>query len=449
MKNTAAEIVKKLKNAGFEAYYAGGCVRDLILNKEPEDFDIATSAFPEQIEDLFEKTYPIGKSFGVILIEENGHHFEIATFRSDSGYSDGRRPDAVMFTHAEEDAQRRDFTINGIFYDPVEEKFIDFVDGKSDLKRGLLRFIGNPDERINEDFLRILRAVRFKNRFDLDYEHNTLRALKLHASLVTQVSAERIREELTKILMHPSRAEALDDLMEFGILERILPEVERMRHTPQPADLHSEGDTFIHTKLCLQNIPPEEKSVELLWATFLHDVGKPDTIQYQGERIRFFNHQTVGAEIAKKILKRLKFSNNSKQKILWMIENHHVFDQFKDMRLVKKFRFFDNPEFENLCELHRADIYGTIPKNMKGRKLALEEIDLILDNFRYAKSEKLLPSQRKEFLGGKEIIDLLGIEPGAQVGVIKEALHEAQVENEVKTREEAVEFVRAFALEQK
>ncbi len=408
MKNTATKIVEKLQKADFESYFAGGCVRDMILKKDHIDIDIATSARPEEIENLFKKTFPIGKSFGVILIKENDHHFEIATFRSDSGSSDGRRPDAVFFTDAQEDALRRDFTINGIFWDPIKKEFHDFVHGRSDLRRGILRFIGEPEKRIKEDFLRILRAIRFKNRFDLEYEKETQQALKKHASLTTQVSAERIQDELTKILRHPSSREAFKDLRDLKILEKIIPELADLEHVPQDKVYHGEGNALNHTILCLSKIDNKSED-EVFWAVLFHDLGKVQTVKYCCGRIHFFGHQDIGETIVLKILKRLKFSRKKRDNITWLVKNHHIFDQFNQMRLVKKFKYFDHTQFENLCAVHRADILGSIPYDYKTRETALKELSIIEENFRFARSEQILPSQKKELLTGKEIIEFCNI----------------------------------------
>lgn len=246
---SAIEIVTTLQKAGHKAYFAGGCVRDMILKVEPKDYDIATSARPEEIEALFEKTIPVGKSFGVIFTHLNGHNFEIATFRSDSGYSDGRRPDAVIFTHAEEDAKRRDFTINGLFYDPIADEIHDFVGGRNDIENKLIRFIGTPHERILEDHLRIIRAIRFKNTLGFGYHPDTYHAIKKHAQLADKVSWERVRDELNKIISCGQAAVAFEDFQDTGVLPYILPELEECKGVAQPAEYHHEGDVLTHLKI--------------------------------------------------------------------------------------------------------------------------------------------------------------------------------------------------------
>jgi len=244
MEKTSIKIVKTLRKAGYDAFWAGGCVRDILLMREPKDYDIVTNAKPDVIEDLLEHTIPIGKEFGVILAIVNGHHFEIATFRSDSGYSDGRRPDAVTFSHPEEDAKRRDFTINGLFYDPIKKQILDFVDGKRDIKDRLIRFIGDPHERILEDHLRIVRAIRFKTTLDFQYHPETYRAIKKHAALAAKVSSERLRDEFDKIMLDDNPVEGWEDMEDTGVLGYVMPELLELKGVAQPVEFHHEGDVW-------------------------------------------------------------------------------------------------------------------------------------------------------------------------------------------------------------
>lgn len=441
MKNTALSIVKRLSEKGFEAYFAGGCVRDLLMGNEPLDIDIATSARPEEIESLFKKTYAIGKHFGVIFILENGHHFEVATFRSDAGYSDGRRPDAIFFTDAKEDALRRDFTINGMFYDPISDKVLDFIGGKNDLERKILRFIGNPNQRIQEDFLRMLRAVRFKNRFGFVYDAGTWDALEQHSSLVVSVSAERIRDELTKILLHSSRSEALSDLFSLGILEKVLPEIAELDSIPQPKKYHSEGNVLRHIELVLRHIR-EDPSEALVWGALLHDIGKKETLSYTGERIRFLGHQNIGAEKAEKMLTRLKFPKKLREGIVWLVQSHHLFDQFFDMTLPHRLKYYDHPFFLDLLALHTADIMGSLPEDPHGHEKPLAAVEWIRNDYDHHLSQHLLPSHIPDLLSGNKIMEILGIPSGNRVGKLKKALREAQLGGTVKNKEEAEEWIR-------
>lgn len=437
---TATRLVKKLQDAGHRAYWVGGCVRDKLLGLDPVDIDIATSASPSEIEDLFEKSFPIGKKFGVILIKENGHYFEVATFRSDGSYSDGRRPDAVMFATPEEDAERRDFTINAIFWDPITEEFFDPVDGKSDLRRGLLRLVGDPDTRVNEDFLRLLRGVRFRSRFNLTYHADTAAAIERHASLVVDVAGERLRDELSKILVHDSRAAGLTDLEYFGLLEKILPEVAALRHVPQSAPFHMEGDALTHTARALGTLV--DPSPDLAWAVLLHDTGKAAAIQYDDERIRFPKHDEHSGTIARKICHRLKFSKKSTDRIVWLVTHHHLFDGWDRMRLVTKLEYFDHPDFEKLLALHRADVHGCLPDDPATRERDEQHLERLENDLRYARQEQLLPSHHDELLTGVDIAEITGITPGPKIGKLKKLLREQQLEGQVKSREDAVEWLR-------
>jgi len=441
MKQAALEIVKKLQMAGHEAYWVGGCVRDLILHHEPEDYDIATSALPEDIVALWPKAKAIGVAFGVMLVRLGDHDFEVATFRTESDYLDGRRPSKIEFSTAEADAQRRDFTINGIFYDPLKDKFVDYVDGRSDLRRGLLRFIGDPDERIQEDFLRILRAVRFKHRFDLEFHVDTASALARHSSLVTEITVERILSELNKIIIQKSNGAAFHDGYDLGILSRFFPEIETLAKTPQPRLHHLEGDVLTHSFLVLDHIP-EGEDLALYWAAFLHDFGKGPAAHYEGDRVRFPDHARLGADIAKQIAKRLKFPKRLTDDIAWLIEKHHWFDNFDQTKLVHKLQYYDHPQFKNLLKLHRADIYGCIPAVPGSRQKPLDRLLQIEEDYRYAHQQKLLPSYKQEFFTGEEIMQITGLKPGKKVGELKAQLHELQVLGKIKTKTAAKKWLK-------
>ncbi len=441
MKNKAFEIVHILQHKGFEAFWVGGCVRDKLLGLEPKDYDIVTNALPEDIEKIFKKTYPIGKAFGVILIEESGHHYEIATFREDQDYEDGRHPKNIEFSTPEQDALRRDFTINGLFYDPIDDKYIDYIGGKEDLKNKLLRFIGDPDKRINEDFLRILRAVRFKNRFDLQYEYDTGTALKRHAALVTNIANERILDELNKIIIHKSRHQSFKDLFEFGILQKLFPNTEKMAETDQPEDHHLEGDVLTHTLLVLQNMP-EDLDSSLYWAAFFHDWGKPSHKKFYDGRWHFPGHDDDVDEIIAPRLAQLKFSKKSQEKILWLLRYKQIFETFEDMKLSRRLHYYDHPWFEELWLLEMADINGCIAKEKKAKKQAIERMNRIKDNAEYAKKQGILPSHQDEFFSGEEIILITGIKPGKKVGEIKNQLRELQLEGELKNRVEAETWLK-------
>ncbi len=441
-------IIKKLRKAGHLAFWAGGCVRDILLDKQPSDYDIVTSAKPEEIEKILSHTISIGKKFGVILAVENNHHFEIATFRSDAGYSDGRRPDAILFTNPKEDAKRRDFTINGMFYDPLNRKLpknitqdaeikkikgglvIDYVEGLYDLRHKIIRFIGNPTERIQEDNLRILRAIRFKNTLGFQLAPQTLKAIFKNAYLVWNISAERIREELNKMLKHPSRAQSIEDLSASGVLKYLLPEVENLKEVPQPKVYHKEGDVFTHTLACLKALP-KKAPLFLIWATLLHDTGKPHTLK-MAERIRFDGHVKKSLEIVGEVGQRLRFPKWEQQMIAWLVEYHMILGDIPKMRRGKKLRWLLDPRFKYLLALHRADALGSVPMDLslyeKIKKMYLEA--------------KKIPKPSKKLISGNDIMKKFNIKQGPKVGELLAKVQEAQLEGQIKTKKEAIIFLR-------
>lgn len=432
MQKTSIKLVKILQAEGYEAYWAGGCVRDMLLGKEAKDYDIVTNALPDDIEKIMSHTIPIGKQFGVILAVENGHHFEVATFRSDSGYQDGRRPMAVLFTNAEEDAKRRDFTINGIFYDPIFKKIYDYVGGRKDLKEKLVRFIGEPHERILEDHLRILRAIRIKNSLGFQYHPETYKAIVKHAQLSDKVSGERIREELNKILDGENIARAFEDLQETGVLKHILPEMEMTKGIPQPIEYHHEGDVWDHSLRAVESLP-KDASLPLKWATLLHDIGKPETFALK-ERIRFDTHAEKGTEIALKIMKRLKFSANEIKRVQWLILHHMIMVPLKKMALGRRRHWFLHPYFHELMELFRADIAGTVPSEYG----LYNEIDTL-----YKTSMMEMPKPPKPLLTGNDVMKELKLKQGREVGKILEELREKQLAKELTTKKSALQWLRS------
>lgn len=433
---TSIEIIKKLRRAGYEAYWAGGCVRDILLGIKPKDFDIVTSADPDKIEKLLsktlDKTIPIGKKFGVMMGMKNGHHFEIATFRSDSGYSDGRRPDAVTFTSAKEDAKRRDFTINGMFYDPVKDKIKDYVGGQKDLEAKLVRFIGNPHERILEDHLRILRAIRFKNQFDFQYEPRTYTALHKHSRLVIdKVAKERIAVELDKMLMSPRAASAFEDMEDVGVLNVILPEVQNMKGIPQPRQYHLEGDVWTHTMKALRTLP-ESASLAVRWAVLLHDSGKPDTFELK-ERIRFDRHVEASKKHAREILLRLRYPSKFIQEVCWLVEHHMMMVPLVEMPEGRKRSWFLNPWFLNLMAVFKADAEGTTPTD-------LSLYDKIFSLYR--SSLKKMPVLPPTLLHGEDVMKITGWKPGKKVGGILAELREEQLSGKIRNRKQALAWLK-------
>jgi len=429
---TSVKIIKQLKKAGHEAYWAGGCVRDILLGIKPKDFDIVTSAKPDEIEDILEHTIPVGKQFGVILAVKNGHNFEVATFRSDSGYSDGRRPDAITFTSAEEDAHRRDFTINGMFYDPIKDKVIDYVGGQKDLDAKLIRFIGDPQKRILEDHLRVLRAVRFKNEYDFQYEPKTYKALVKNAKLVVdKVSNERIGNELNKMIVSTPPSAAFNDMEDTGILKVILPEIQNLKGCAQPHEYHEEGDVWNHTMMAIDSLE-STTSLAVRWATLLHDVGKPDTFKLK-ERIRFDKHVNKSSEIAKKLLNRYRFPRKFIAQVCWLIEHHMMMMPLIEMAEGRKRHWFLHPYFLNLMQLFKADIEGTIPQDF-------ELYDKIYKLYR--KSMKAMPKEPKPLLKGQDVMKVLGLKPGERVGKVLEELREKQLAGEIKTKKQATDWLK-------
>ena len=354
----AAQIVAQLRAAGHQAYFVGGCVRDLLLGREPKDFDVATSALPDQVLAMFEKTFAVGAHFGVVLVCTPGEQeivTEVATFRSDGAYSDGRHPDAVRFSQSpQEDVQRRDFTINGMMLDPENGEVLDLVGGVNDLRAGLIRAIGDPSERFTEDKLRMLRGVRFAARFSFNLEPATARAIQQLAPAVHQVSRERVREELTRMLTEGHARRAFELLDSHGLLAQVLPEVVKMKGVAQPPQYHPEGDVWVHTLLLLEGLPAG-CSVALAWAALLHDVGKPATFRIAPDRIRFDGHVDVGVRLAEEICRRLRFPNHETDQILLLIANHMRFADVQKMKESTLKRFFRLPDFDQHLALHRLD----------------------------------------------------------------------------------------------
>lgn len=424
----ALQIVRTLKKAGFEALWAGGCVRDLVMRKKPHDIDIATSTRPEQVEALFRKTIPVGKQFGVILVQENGYTFEVATFRAEGKYLDGRHPEKVHFTDAKEDALRRDFTVNALFYDPIKKKVIDYVQGKKDIGAKIIRTVGDPYKRFDEDKLRILRAVRFAANLGFTLESKTWKAVKETAHLITQVSQERIREELVKIFTRPNAGKGLLLLNESGLLDKILPEISAMKGVEQGKKYHPEGDVFIHTKLLLDKL--KEPSVTLAFGALLHDVGKPATFHREGDEIHFYEHAEIGAEMARQLLRRLRFSNKEIDEISECVNNHMKFANVKQMREGKLKRFIASPTFPVEMELHRIDCLSCHGN--------LENYVFLKKKIKAIKKENLKP---KPLINGNDLISE-GYKPGPKMGSILHEAYDAQLEGVFRTRGEAIIWVR-------
>ena len=428
----ANSICDALQAAGFEAFLVGGCVRDVLLGREPADYDVATSATPEQVLKLFPDGVTVGAQFGVILVPREGVKVEVATFRSDVGYTDGRHPDRVVFANSpEEDVKRRDFTINGLVMRHNTGEILDFVDGQADLEAGIIRAIGEPDRRFAEDKLRMLRAVRFAARFGYEIEHKTFAAIPKHARLISQVSAERIRDELTKLLTEGAARTGFELLDSSWLLSIVLPEIAAMQGVEQPPQYHPEGDVWIHTLLMLEGLPAG-CSATLAWGVLLHDVGKPATFRSAketGDRIRFDGHVEVGLAIAKEILGRLRFSNDETGQILSLVEHHMKFKDVGRMRPATLKRFVRLPRFEEHLALHRLDCLSS-HRN-------LEAYEFVMEFLRTTPPEVVRPAK---LVKGEDVLSL-GYKPGPLVGKILAAVEEAQLNGELASREDAISFV--------
>lgn len=426
----AIEIIRTLRRAGHEALLAGGCVRDYLLGREPKDHDVATSATPQQVLLLFPGALTVGAHFGVVIVRRGDEQVEVATFRTDGSYKDGRRPESVTFSTAEEDARRRDFTVNGLFRDPVDDRIIDYVGGRADLERRLLRAIGDPMRRFEEDRLRLLRAVRFATVLGFEIEPETWRAVKASAHLLPTVSAERIRDEFVKILLHPCRQRGFDLLVESGLMAGILPEVLALKGVQQPPQWHPEGDVFVHTRLML-GLLPEHASLTLVLGVLLHDIAKPATFTVDEDgRIRFNGHDKLGAVMAGEILRRMKFSNEVIEAVQPVVEHHMSFKDVTRMRQSTLKRMMARPTWPDELALHRVDCLGS---------------NGMLDNYEFMvrkagefSSEPLIP---RPLMTGHDLI-ALGWKPGKGVGQTLSALQDAQLEGLVSTREEALEWLK-------
>ncbi len=471
----ARAILSRLRQAGHESYFCGGCVRDALLGKTPKDYDIATAARPDEVERLFARTIPVGKAFGVILVEgEDGGHYEVATFRADLGYADGRRPDAVRFSSAEEDARRRDFTMNALFYDPDAERVIDFVGGRDDIRRRLVRTVGIAAERFEEDRLRLLRAVRFAARTGFAMEEATWRAVSEWADKVTSVSPERIAAELEGMLTGGYSRSAFAMLKDSGLLRHVLPEADAMAGVAQPPDFHPEGDVWVHTLILLgendaavldrtepvdfsnlQHIDEkrgmmtgdftgeqylsgvrecrrsmsESQALALAWSALLHDIGKPATFSVS-DRIRFNEHDTLGAEMSETVLERLRRPRRIIDWTFDLIRRHIHFSTLRKMRKSKLRRWLNEPNFPIHLELHRLDCVAS---------------HSMLANWHFGleawREERARPPEPEPILRGGDLI-ALGLAPGPKIGEFLRRVEDARLEGEIADRAGAIEWVK-------
>jgi len=446
-KQHAAEIVRTLRNRGHQAYFAGGCVRDLLLRREPADYDVSTDATPQQVMQIFPQTFAVGEQFGVVLVPESDgatgaaalaltgedarrSTIEVATFRSDVGYSDGRHPDEVRFTKdPREDVQRRDFTINGMLLDPATNEILDFVGGREDLKAGIIRAIGEPERRFAEDKLRMLRAVRFAARFDYQIDPATMAAIQKLAPQIHQVSCERVRDELTKMLTEGRARRAFELLDATLLLPEVLPEIALMKGVEQSPEYHPEGDVFVHTLLLLEKLPPN-CSKTLAWGALLHDVGKPPTFRVAPDRIRFDGHVDVGVKMAAEICRRLRFSNDETDQILALVDNHMRFADVQRMKQSTLKRFLRLPAFDEHLELHRLDCLSSHGQ--------LDAYDYSREQLHSIPPEAIRPTP---LITGRDLIEA-GYEPGPRFKEMLAAVEDAQLEGRLTSHEAAMEYVR-------
>jgi len=430
METTARGLVGRLRAAGHLAYFAGGCVRDLVRGQTPKDFDIATDARPEDVQKIFSRTYAVGAHFGVIVVLEKDWQFEVATFRSDGIYLDGRHPAHVSFSSPEEDARRRDFTINGMFFDPPNDAVIDFVGGREDLAAGIVRAIRDPAQRFAEDRLRLLRAVRFATVLEFEIEPVTWSAIVQAAPTIQEISSERIREELMRIFLSPERVRGWDLLDGSGLMKAILPEIENLKGCAQPPQFHPEGDVFRHTRLMLELLP-DEVSLPLVLSVLFHDIGKPPTASVdEAGRIRFNGHDRIGAEMTEALMQRLRFSRAEIDPTVEAVRQHMVFKDVPNMRIAKLKRFMARPTFIDELELHRVDCASSHG---------------MLDNYEF------LQRKREEFANepiippplvtGDDLI-ALGLRPGPHFGEILEAIETQQLEGTLGDRPAALAWVK-------
>ncbi len=434
----AERICRVLREAGHQAYFVGGCVRDLVLGREPADFDVSTDATPERVQQLFPRNIAVGAQFGVILVVDKSAgeppvQVEVATFRSDMGYSDGRHPDQVIYSHSPEaDVKRRDFTINGLLMDPGTGEVLDFVGGRADLGVGLVRAIGEPGLRFREDKLRMVRAVRFAARFGYAIDPATFAAIRRHAPEILQVSAERLRDELTKLLTEGAARRGFELLDESGLLAAVLPEVSRMEGVEQPPQFHPEGDVWIHTRMMLERLARGGSST-LAWGALLHDVGKPPTFTPAAgpdERIRFDHHVEVGTRMAEEICRRLRFSNDDTEQIVALVANHLRFKDVFQMRPSTLKRFVRLPRFDEHLELHRLDCLAS-----HGLLDAYEFMRRFLAE---TPPEQVRP---KRLVTGDDLMKM-GYRRGPLFKEILQAVEDAQLDGRLSSKDEALAFVQ-------
>lgn len=424
----AVFIVQRLRHEGHEAYFAGGCVRDMLLDKTPKDYDVATSARLDDIRNIFPETVPVGAEFGVILVLIGGQPFEVASFRHDGPYLDGRRPSQVRYGSLQEDVLRRDFTVNGMLYDPIEDRLIDLVDGRSDLALRRIRAIGEPARRFTEDRLRMLRAVRFAASLKFDIDPSTFAAIQSMAASITAIAWERIGDEITRILIEGNARRGFELLDDSGLLRVLLPEIDALKGTWQSPDFHPEGDVFVHTLLLLGHL--DAPSETLAYGCLLHDVAKPLCMRRDGERVTFYGHTEQGAVMAEAILKRLKRGRSVWERVSYLVRNHLRHVQAPAMRLSTLKRFLREPGIDELLELARVDALSS-SGDLSYYQFCKERLAGLED-------EEIRPAP---LVRGRDLI-AMGLPPGPLFSTILSQVEDRQLGGELCSREEALEWVK-------
>ncbi len=427
----AYKVVETLTDAGYDTWWVGGCVRDMLNGHTPKDIDIATAASPTEVLSLFTRGKEVPRPLGSVRIRLKTFVFEVTTFRKESAVSDGRIPESIEFSEKEPDAERRDFTINAMYVHPISRELYDPFNGEADLKERLIRFVGNPAERIQHDALRIMRAVRFRARINGQYHPETYAALREHAALVEGLSGIRKLEEIEKLLLTPHADQGLEDLWELGILEHVIPELYKCKGIAQPADYHHEGDVWNHLLQCVRSFN-DDHLVDIRLAALFHDIGKAETFSLK-ERIRFDEHAKVSGTIAGDVLGRLGISNRRKEKIMWLIEHHMMMGSFEEMNDERKAHWYFHQWFPELLQLFWLDVAGTTPSNFSLYDAIIHDYNAYLDKH---------PRPVTPLLDGKEIMELTGLKPGARIGELLDELHDAQVRGDVSSKKEAAEFVQ-------
>jgi len=427
----AYHAVEILLDAGFEVWWVGGCVRDMLLGEIPKEIDIATSATPADITKLFPKNDSTSAALGAVVISYKGQTFELTTFRQEHELSNGRLPASIAFCDRKTDAQRRDITINCVYFHPISGEIFDPYGGEHDLTERLICFIGDPGTRIRHDALRLLRAIRFRARIDGQYHPDTYQALHKHAGLIQVLSSNRRLEELEKMLLGPRPNRAFEDMWETDVIEHLIPELHKCKGVAQPADFHKEGDVWDHTMLAIASFT-EDHGPDVRWATLLHDIGKAETFLLK-ERIRFDHHASTSADIARKVLQRLQCPRKRIERVDWTIRHHMMMSTFFDMDDERKSHWYFHPWFTDLLQLFWLDIAGTVPPEYILYNRIIKDYDNFLNTH---------PLPPKPLLSGEQVMELLGMPPGEKVGEIMRTLYDAQIRKEITSKAEAVALLK-------